>query len=239
MNVATRLFTGTVATAACLTLGACVDTPTAPDPPVDVLLAKPGACPDHPSCKDDEDNGDGAESKLNLEFDSDVAPTDIDGDGSDDLILADPQKVPGTVAGSTEQADLTISADGTYALVVTDVAKIDPEVGTECDEDALVALREETVLGSLLTGDFSLDLDQSAGEFGFELRKASLGEDTWDLVVFRTVNQPALEVHQSDNIEVTLQNAKIILSKNRKGKGGRADFSIACRVNLHMVAELM
>lgn len=40
-----------------------------------------------------------------------------------------------------------------------------------------------------------------------------------------------------DGYEVTQQNAKIILSKNRKGKGGKADCSIACRVNLHMVAE--
>lgn len=113
-----------------------------------------------------------------LSVDADVTPTDIDGNGSDDLVLADPREIAGSITGSVDGGDLKIAAQGTYALVVTDIAKIDPLVGEECDEVDLASLREqESVLGSLLSGDFALDVDQAAAEVGFELQNAPVGDD--------------------------------------------------------------
>lgn len=191
------------------------------------------ACGESPASPDPDPREPGLPS-FDLSFDGEGVPPDIDGDDSEDVILADAQEVSGNIFGSASDNTLGISLRGRYTLTITDVAQIDPVVGTECPDGQLAVLRDTGALGTPLTGQLLLDINQNQESLRIALNAVSIGGKEWDIVVFRTVNQPLFQTERTEtSFSVRQRNAKIVFPV--ADPEDPEDETLGCRVNLHMV----
>ncbi len=229
-----------VLAAAAFFVTACGDNPTEADNGKETVTCPESETPDPVTDPDSETRDTRLSDLPLLSFNRELRTTDIDGNCTDDLILADKQEVsPVDISGSASQGNLRIAIEDTFTLSITDVAQIDPVVvvGTECADEHLAVLRDSGVLDTPLTGDLLLELDQHDASLRIRLTDVDVDGEKWFVTVFRTVNQPPSVIEQTtgERISVRQRNAKIVFPVEHPEDPNNTD--IGCRVNLHFVIE--
>lgn len=176
--------------------------------------------------------GGGSTVGIDVGLDENVVRTDA-GDTAAEL-LADPQGLDGSVGGSVAGGDFAASGKGTYSITVTGLEPGDPDLdscGAGSDRDAIVATG---ILGVPITGAITFDLDQAGGTLKLEIPKgAAAGVDgTWRVLAYRTVSVPLVVRESGGIVEASVENAKLVLVKNPKGKA-QGELVVGCRGDLN------